>query len=300
MTAIDLFEQINAAVLDLQGATQQTFERPLRKLGQLLDHPDLASLNESLTAGVNLDEFLRASGQTGGSLIGSKKLLWPDEPREDLGMRLLLVRHVAGDPERAFAISHDYFYSAGNITNGLRSMTGQLIIPFIRDYKEYVQANGETRTRLVRPKSKEVFIVHGHDDGARESVARFIEKIGLRAIILHEQVNRGRTIIEKVEAQEDVGFAVVLLTADDEGRTKGTGELESRPRQNVLLELGYFIGRLGRENVCTLKKGELAIPSDFAGVVWTSMSDGSGWKVELAKELQAAGYAIDWNQIMHG
>lgn len=68
--------------------------------------------------------------------------------------------------------------------------------------------------------SRKVFIVHGHDDGARETVARFLERIGLEAIILHEQANQGRTIIEKVVAHSDVGFAVVLLTPDDEGCVK--------------------------------------------------------------------------------
>ncbi len=117
-------------------------------------------------------------------------------------------------------------------------------------------------------------------------------------VILHEQANQGRTIIEKIVANSDVGFAVVLLTPDDEGRLVGESNLEPRARQNVLLELGYFIAKLGRENVCALKKGRLDIPSDFAGVVWSAMDDNNGWKTELAKELKAAGYPIDWNKVM--
>ena len=100
-----------------------------------------------------------------------------------------------------------------------------------------------------------------------------------------------------MEANSDVGFAVVLLTADDEGCVKG-GKLEPRVRQNVLLELGYFIGRLGRAKVCALKRGVVEIPSDFAGVVWESMDAGHGWKLALARELKAAGYDIDWNKVM--
>lgn len=102
---------------------------------------------------------------------------------------------------------------------------------------------------------------------------------------------------EKVVAHGDVGFAVVLLTPDDEGCVKG-GVPEPRARQNVLLELGYFIGRLGRDKVCALKRGSLEIPSDFAGVVWESMDNGSGWKQSLARELDAAGHEIDWNKVM--
>lgn len=144
--------------------------------------------------------------------------------------------------------------------------------------------------------SRRIFVVHGHDEGAREAVAQFLERLGLQPIILNEQANRGRTIIEKVEQESSADFAVVLLTPDDEGGPKG-GEFKPRPRQNVLLELGYFIAKLGRERVCTLMKGTLEIPSDFAGVVWESM-DGSDWKSALGRELEAAGYDIDWNKVM--
>ncbi|MDR6873558.1 putative nucleotide-binding protein [Bosea sp. BE125] len=157
-----------------------------------------------------------------------------------------------------------------------------------------VPAASEPHTRLV---SSKIFLVHGHDIGAREAVARFIERIGFEPIVLHEQANSGRTIIEKFEAHADVGFAVVLLTADDEGRAKGT-ELQLRARQNVVLELGYFIGRLGRSKVCALKSGALELPSDILGVVWTEFDSTGAWKQGLAVELQAAGYVIDWNKVM--
>lgn len=140
-----------------------------------------------------------------------------------------------------------------------------------------------------------VFLVHGHDEAVRETVARFLEKLGLQVIILHEQANSGRTIIEKIEHNSDVGMAVVLLTPDDVG-CKAGGQVEPRVRQNVLLELGYFIGALGRDKVCALRSGKVEIPTDFAGVVWTEMS--GEWKTALARELKQAGYAIDWNKVM--
>jgi predicted nucleotide-binding protein len=150
-------------------------------------------------------------------------------------------------------------------------------------------------SRRFRTPSRKVFVVHGHDEGARESVARFLERLGFEAIILHEQANRGRTVIEKVEAHGEVGFAVVLLTPDDVGCVKG-GSPIARARQNVVLELGYFVARLGRERVCALKRGEVEVPSDFGGVVYVPFDDGSGWKQALGKELQAAGFEIDWNK----
>lgn len=101
--------------------------------------------------------------------------------------------------------------------------------------------------------SRDVFVVHGHDEGARESVARLVERLGLGAIILHEQSNAGRTIIEKFEASSEVGFAVVLLTPDDVGYPRDKSDQAAyRARQNVIFELGYFMGKLGRKRVAAL------------------------------------------------
>lgn len=295
--AQDIFSEINNAVLDLQSAQLQTYERPLKRLAQLLKHPDLETYNAELTAGLDLEAFIKESEQTGGSMVGSAQLVWPDDPKQVLGLTLLLIEKLGNDPSYATDFSHHFFYSGKKVIAGIHSLTGQLIIPFVRDYKNYALSKGNTQTVLKPPFSRKVFIVHGHDDGARETVARFLERIGLEAIILHEQANQGRTIIEKVVAHGDVGFAVVLLTPDDEGCAKG-GTPEPRARQNVLLELGYFIGRLGRDKVCALKRGTLEIPSDFAGVVWETMDSNGGWKRALARELEAAGHDIDWNKVM--
>jgi predicted nucleotide-binding protein len=154
------------------------------------------------------------------------------------------------------------------------------------------------RKGVIPPVGRRIFIVHGHDGEAREAVARFLGSLDFEPIILHEQANQGRTVIEKVEAHGDVAFAVVLLTADDMGRANNELELEPRARQNVLLELGYFIGRLGRPRVCALLRGNVKVPSDFAGVVWEPFDAAGGWKQALSRELQAAGYAIDWNKVM--
>lgn len=162
------------------------------------------------------------------------------------------------------------------------------------------EEHGQSETAesiAVEPLSRKIFVVHGHEEGPREAVARFLEKIGLEPVILHERANRGRTIIEKIEAHSGVGFVIVLLTPDDEGCVKG-GAPEPRARQNVLLELGYFLGLMGRSKVCALKKGQVEIPSDFAGVVWESMDEGAAWQQGLARELQDAGYQIDWNVVM--
>jgi predicted nucleotide-binding protein len=144
-----------------------------------------------------------------------------------------------------------------------------------------------------------VFIVHGHDDAMREAVARFIEKIGFIAVSLSENVNRGRTIIEKFEHHSNVKFAVILLSPDDFGSKAGT-PASPRARQNVLLEWGYFMGRLGRDRALALKKGDIELPSDVLGVLWEPFDDYGHWKIKLARELDEAGYEIDWRTVARG
>ena len=147
-------------------------------------------------------------------------------------------------------------------------------------------------------KTKEIFLVHGKDEGAREKVARFLERLGLKPVVLHEQPNQGRTIIEKFEDFAHVGFAVILLTPDDTGKLKDdAGNFKPRARQNVIFEFGYFIGKLGRKNVCALVQGELERPSDYDGVLYIPLDDSDGWKMRLIRELKSAGYDVDANLV---
>ena len=128
-----------------------------------------------------------------------------------------------------------------------------------------------------------IFVVHGHDELLRERVARAIEKSGKEAIILNEQVNKGMTIIEKLEKYSDVGRAVCLFTADDVGKASDSPEEMARARQNVVFETGYFIGLLGRENVVIIAEPGIELPSDLNGVVYT---DKSGWQGDMLRELE--------------
>jgi predicted nucleotide-binding protein len=149
-----------------------------------------------------------------------------------------------------------------------------------------------------KPKNK-IFIVHGHDGEAKERTARFIEKLGFEAIILHEQASRSMTIIEKIENySNDVGFGIVLYTPDDMGNVKidaEKGELKQRARQNVVFEHGFLIGKIGRENVTPLVEGALELPNDISGIVYINDKD---WQFDIAKEMKAAGYEIDFNKLM--
>jgi predicted nucleotide-binding protein len=146
--------------------------------------------------------------------------------------------------------------------------------------------------------SKRVFVVHGHDDGTKATVARFLERLDLEPVILHEQPNGGLTIIEKFEAYADVAFAVVLLTPDDRGGTKAApyDQQQPRARQNVVLELGYFLGRLGRDKVCALHMAGTEIPSDFHGVLFVQLDPGGAWQMSLARELKHVIPGVDLNK----
>ena len=142
--------------------------------------------------------------------------------------------------------------------------------------------------------TKRVFVVHGHDDRGRELLTAQLIRLGCDAIVLREQAERGQTVIEKFEQYTDVAFAVVLVTADDEGRARGAAtELQPRARQNVVLELGYFIGKLGRNRVCVLAGDSVELPSDFAGVLNIPLDASGLWKQRLARELLAAGFTIE-------
>jgi len=159
------------------------------------------------------------------------------------------------------------------------------------------EASGEASTdpgaKRAKPRTC-VFVVHGHDSESKESVARFVERLGLRAVILHEQVNEGRTVIEKFEGHSEVDFAVVILTPDDVGYPRGQPQqARSRARQNVLFEWGYFVGRLGRKRVCALYHGDVEIPSDYHGVVYLTMDKAGAWKISLARELKQAGLRVN-------
>ena len=165
--------------------------------------------------------------------------------------------------------------------------------------KDTSKAEVPTHNTPKAPMDKsKVFIVHGHDDAAKEAVARFVEKIGLKAIILHEQASSGQTIIEKIEANSNVGFGIVLYTPCDLGASQRQEDQQKpRARQNVVFEHGYLIGKIGRKNVCALVKGDIETPNDISGVVYIKMDESEAWKYQVAKEMKACGYDIDLNKI---
>lgn len=300
MTLTTAFSEINYAILDLQQADYNTYERPLKKLEQALQNEALVEINEALKRAVDFDDFV-ANSDTDGSMMGSATLRWPVDKQQELGLALVLIERGAKDPNWLLEFSHEWFYDGNKVISSIRKLTKSVIIPFARDYKAYIdQVTMDKNVSMAPPDNTKVFIVHGHDEGPRESVARFLEQQGIEVVILHEQANRGMTVPEKLAEYGNVGFAVVLLTPDDWGRAKAEATDRPRARQNVILELGYFVGRLGRGKVCGLLKGDIEVPTDYVGTVYVKWDEAGAWKQSLGKELDAAGYNIDWNKIMRG
>ncbi|CAH7255807.1 putative nucleotide-binding protein with TIR-like domain [Vibrio crassostreae] len=140
--------------------------------------------------------------------------------------------------------------------------------------------------------TNQVFIVHGHDEHAKNDVKSYVESKGLEPIILHLQASGGRTIIEKIDHYSNVGFGIVLYTECDLGGKRDTLNFKWRARQNVVFEHGYLIAKLDRHRVAALVKGSVETPNDISGVVYVALDAAGSWKDELDTELRNAGYDI--------
>lgn len=160
---------------------------------------------------------------------------------------------------------------------------------------ELIPCVGTVSTNATKELNQNVFLVHGHNHSIKQEVARFIEKLKLSPIILDEQVNEGKTIIEKFEHHASLSStAVVILTADDIF-FDDSGQKFVRARQNVILELGYFLSSLKRYGVIALYEEGVEIPSDFAGVLYISLKE--EWQIKVAKEFKRIGLQIDLNNL---
>lgn len=213
---------------------------------------------------------------------------------------LELLRQLASNDELrdefAGLLSYDSDISVARYLKQLRSIRERLELLPVPE-SDGTASPLRSGKRTAKPISRRVFVVHGHDDGLKETVARFLTKLDLEPVILHEQPNRGRAIIEKFEAYADVAYAVVLFTPDDIGYAAGKpDESKPRARQNVILELGFFMAALGREKVCVLYKHGVDVPSDYSGVLFEEVDSKGAWRLRLALEIKSAGIDVDLNK----
>ena len=185
-----------------------------------------------------------------------------------------------------------------NLKNLKNKMTSYLAVNYPSQYDTKAsEIRGGVVINMIN--SNKVFIVHGHDNEAKQEMARVLEKAGFEAIILHEQADGGLTVIEKIERYTDVAFAVVLYTECDLGRSKEADDNSEkyRARQNVVFEHGYLMGKLGRRNVCAIVKGNVETPGDISGVVYTPMDKNGAWIMQLGKNMKEAGLEVDFNKL---
>jgi len=178
--------------------------------------------------------------------------------------------------------------------NYLKDITNQIF--------ESIEAEQTATKPMAIPKitenNKKIFVVHGHDDAMRLEVDAFVRKIQLEPIVLGEQPTLGSTIIEKIEANSNISYAIILYSACDVGARKGDVEnLKDRARQNVVFEHGYFIAKLGRERVVAVVRENVEFPSDISGMVYTIFDKAGGWKMKIVQELKALGYQVNANDL---
>lgn len=190
---------------------------------------------------------------------------------------------------------YDPEISGESLLYNLRVLYGKMTAYLAKNFSSNADDSNSERDAKD---NKKVFIVHGHDNEAKQELARVLEKSSFEAIILHEQPNSGKTIIEKIEKYTDVGYAIVLYTECDKGRSKDepVEKERFRARQNVVFEHGYLIAKLGRGHVCALIKGDVETPGDISGVVYINMDETGAWKMSLAKDMQDVGLPVDMNK----
>ena len=202
------------------------------------------------------------------------------------------------DPMFVGGIDNEIYFQRAYVS-GLESATA-VLRSMIHEIQEFWPDNSqESSSSQSKDESQpvnasQVFVIHGRDHGTRDTVASFLRKLELEPVILEEQPNRGRTIIEKFEEYVQGDFAVALLTPDDMGGLSND-ELQPRARQNVIFEFGYCIGKFGRDRVLALVKGDPEIPSDYSGVLYIPMDESGGWQMRLIREMNSVGFNIDAN-----
>jgi predicted nucleotide-binding protein len=210
------------------------------------------------------------------------------------------VTFEGGDAVHTFTLSEDTLEGVDKFV-AVDSAANAYIKAVVATRKSEEVAGHRTRGNALKSKSKRIFIVHGHDAEMKEATARVLERLGLEPVILSEQPVKGRTLIEKFEANSDVGFVVVLLSPDDMAYQKSgpAASARPRPRQNVIFELGFFVGRLGRERVLVVHRTAQSFEmlSDYVGVEYKPYDDRKGWAGELVKELRSAGYDVSADRL---
>lgn len=292
--------------------------------GRLFQHSGHAELDD-LLAEIGIDEIEAGRGlggrQARATALASWALRHPDATTaEGLSLWEFLVKRAAhdfagwsedGPPQ--IAERHWLDFKGALEDEGYSLMRGSVFDTSLKRVLSLGSAKpdrAETRPIASSPVAsahsvnRKVFVVHGRNATMKEAVAHYLLKIGLEPVILHDQPNKGRTLFTKFqEVAQEASFAVVLLYPDDLGNVAAEalelkdGGLNPRARQNVILELGFFIGKLGSAHVAALVSGSVEKPSDFDGVLYIPYSDDNNWRELLLRELKAANVPFDPDRV---
>ena len=321
---IYLAEAIEQLKSTADSASEPSLDRPMEsaalgtldpeKIRGLVDQLERSSARTLGTACRRLFTYLSNNASTNDAYLSYEKgrsqwTKWPASHQEDQ----FFEWNMPDDVEDAKSLAYDIYRSIGesddqgaslidaaymrNRGQDKVSLLQEDFLPYIIQALEDVlaaQPDGAPFAMQPSLHGKKVFIVHGHDEAMKAQVQLLFERAGLDGIVLHEQPDKGRTIIEKLLGESEGAVYAVALFSPDDKQADGT----ARARQNVVLEVGYFLGKLGRDRVRILVKGDVAIPSDFQGIIYEQLDSSGAWRARLLKELTAVGIKVDVTAVL--
>lgn len=225
---------------------------------------------------------------------------WPDWQMpgsidEAKSLAYSIYKKIAtGDPEVAIELSTNLFHNNRHDDN-ITELNSNFVGYLTQAIEDIVNANPEkSREKPKLVDGGTVFIIHGHDALLKTEVQLLMHRAGVQSVVLHEMADRGRTIIEKLVGEtERAGYAIALLTPDD--LTEGG---QGRARQNVILEIGYFLGKLGKERLRMIVKEGVEVPSDLQGILYEKHDANGAWRMKLLKEMRTVGIFVDLQSVI--
>lgn len=260
----------------------------------LLSEPEIMKMIDGLNKSVDLDKIIEGCDYSHGPKVST--------PDEITTLGFFFLDKIKSGIE-AYNLSDQYgihsIYDSGNLQSDFEELMDKYIDPafdFIERKMEEIQDKENTNNiaSTAPHQSNAIFIVHGHDEGFKREVQLLISRTGLDDVVLHEKPDKGRTLIDKlIEEGQGAAYVIALLSPDDK-LLDGT----PRARQNVILEIGYFLGMLGKSKVRLLKKGDIEIPSDLQGILYTEFDNTGAWKMKLLKEMKSVGIQIDLDRVL--
>ncbi len=242
-------------------------------------------------------EFIRYDTEPSSISRGRFGRAWslPDDFGKAKSVCFNLYKAAAEESDGGFKLAFNLFKHA-SVNENFFKFNEAFLEYFIKALEDIVAAENQP---FKHPEEGEImgeniFIIHGHDNEMKREVQLFLNRANLNDVVLHECPDKGRTIIDKLIGEGAAASYVVALLSPDDITTDG----KFRARQNVILEIGYFLGRIGKERVRLLIKGDLEIPSDLQGILYERFDNAGSWRINLLKEMKAVGIEVDIEEVL--